>query len=511
MKEHKIKTVFISAYNKEGIQDLVTFLKSLNIQIISTGGTEKYIKKLGFSVMPVESLTEFPSILGGRVKTLHPKVFGGILNRRDSSNDLKEVKKFNIPNIDMVVVDLYPFEETILNKKSTDQDIIEKIDIGGVSLIRAAAKNFKDVFIVPSENLFDEAIKVLKSKNGKTNLETRKLFAKKSFELCAHYDSIIYNWFNNADSNLENGLNLNFANSHTLRYGENPHQKGKYYGDLNSVFTQIHGKTISYNNLLDIDAAIKLISDFKHNTFCILKHNNPCGVSSKSKIIECWEKAFAGDPISAFGGVLITNNEVDLQTAEKINKLFFEIIIAPKYNSQALNLLKQRKNRIVLKLKENGLISDVIYKSVLNGIVAQEQDVLVDSEEILEKITKLKPSKKQLEDLLFASIICKHTKSNAIVLVKEKQLIGIGCGQTSRVDALKQAIVKAESFRFDLKGAVMASDAFFPFPDCIQIASKKGIKAVIQPGGSINDNLSIDTCNKNKIAMVFTKVRHFKH
>ena len=507
----KIETAFISVYNKENITDLVQTLNNLNIKIISTGGTQKYIQNLGVNVYPVEELTEFPSILGGRVKTLHPKVFGGILNRRKDPHDLQEIKKFNISNIDMVIVDLYPFEETLKNQNSTDQDIIEKIDIGGVSLIRAAAKNFNDVFIVPSTNLFSKAKDILEAKNGKTTEENRKLFAKKAFQLCSKYDSIIYNWFNKSKNENSKYLNLDFSNSHTLRYGENPHQTGDFYGNLNSIFTQINGKKISYNNLLDIDSAINLISDFSSTTFCVLKHNNPCGVASQLTVSECWDKALEGDPISAFGGVLISNKEIDIETANKINELFFEIIIAPKYNLESLKILQSKKNRIILKLNDKYTMPKISYRSVLNGILAQEKDVLIDSEEILEKITKLKPTNTQLEDLVFASKICKHTKSNAIVLVKNKQLIGIGCGQTSRIDALKQAILKAESFGFSLTDSVMASDAFFPFPDCVKIAFQKGIKSIIQPGGSINDKLSIDFCNENNMSMVLTKIRHFKH
>ena len=507
----KIQTAFISVYKKENISELVQTLNTLNVKIISTGGTQKYIKDLGIDVFPVEELTAFPSILGGRVKTLHPKVFGGILNRRKNLNDLEEIKKFNISNIDMVIVDLYPFEETSENHNSTDQDIIEKIDIGGVSLIRAAAKNFNDVFIVPSTNLFSKATGILKNNSGKTTIKTRKIFAKKAFQLCSKYDSIIYNWFNESIDNDSKSINLNFSNYRTLRYGENPHQKGGFYGDIDSIFKQIHGKEISYNNLLDIDSAINLISDFNSNTFCVLKHNNPCGVASRKTISECWDKALAADPISAFGGVLISNTEINIDTAKKINELFFEIIIAPKYNIESLKVLKSKKNRIILKLNNNCIIPNISYRSVLNGILSQEKDVSIDSEEILEKITKLKPTNTQLEDLLFASKICKHTKSNAIVLVKNKQLIGIGCGQTSRIDALKQAILKAESFGFNLNNSVMASDAFFPFPDCVKIAYQKGIKAVIQPGGSINDKLSIDFCNENNMSMVLTKIRHFKH
>ena len=507
-EEREIKTAFVSVYSKENLDELIQYLDSLNVKIISTGGTEKYIQNLGISVQSVEDLTDFPSILGGRVKTLHPKVFGGILNRRIDENDRNETIKFKIPNIDMVIVDLYPFQETVKNKTSSEQDIIEKIDIGGVSLIRAAAKNFKDVLVVPSKEHYKKTIE--KIKDGKTSINTRREFAKKSFELCSKYDSSIHQWFSQSNNNSKN-INIEFKNSKDLRYGENPHQMGAFYGNLDSIFTQINGKELSYNNLLDVDAAINLISDFNSTTFSILKHNNPCGVASRSSLIDSWNEALAGDPISAFGGVLITNSEIDFNTAKKINELFFEIIISPKYQTEALNILKTKKNRIILKLNNTNNISKTTYRSVLNGLISQERDSVIDSEEILEKITNTKPTKEQVSDLLFASTICKHTKSNAIVLVKNKQLIGIGCGQTSRIDALKQAINKAKSFGFELNGSVMASDAFFPFPDCVEIAKNEGINAVIQPGGSINDKLSINYCNDNNMAMVLTKIRHFKH
>ena len=507
-EEKKIKTAFISVFNKDNLDKLIKHLNSLNIELISTGGTEKYIRNLGIKVRSVQDLTNFPSILGGRVKTLHPKIFGGILNRRSKNADQKEILQFDIPNIDMVIVDLYPFQKTIQDENSTEQDIIEKIDIGGISLIRAAAKNYKDVLVVPSKDLYELALE--KTKKGKTDINTRKYFAKKAFNLSSSYDSVIYNWFDESNKTSEK-INISFSKLKKLRYGENPHQSGSFYGDLNTVFTQLNGKDLSYNNLLDIDAAINLILDFESTTFCILKHNNPCGVASKKALLDCWNEALAGDPISAFGGVLITNDIIDIKTAKKINELFFEIIIAPEYETEAFKILKTKKNRIILKLNDINNISKLTFRSILNGLLSQERDVIIDSKKNLDKITNIKPTKKQESDLLFANTICKHTKSNAIVLVKDKQLIGIGCGQTSRIDALKQAINKAKSFGFNLDGAVMASDAFFPFPDCVEIAFKEGINAVIQPGGSINDKLSINYCNENNMAMVLTNIRHFKH
>ncbi len=503
----KINSAFISVFNKGNLKPLVSILSKFNIKLYSSGGTKIALEKLNCKVTSVEDITEYPSILGGRVKTLHPKIFGGILNRRNNQLDLNDTKKYDIPSFDLVVVDLYPFQETVKNN-AHEEEIIEKIDIGGISLIRAAAKNFKDVLIIPSGDLVQKCIDILGKNNGQTTLEERLFFAKKAFEISSNYDTNIFSWF---EKNNTSSLKISIQESKKLRYGENPHQEGFYYGKLSAVFKQLHGKEISYNNLLDIDAAINLINDCNEPAFAILKHNNACGIAIDQNIFNAWEKALEADPISAFGGILITNQKVDIKAAENINKLFFEIIIAPKYNPKTLEILKVKKNRIILELNNTYLNSKVQYRSILNGILAQERDILIDSKENLEKITKLKPTKSQVDDLLFASIICKHTKSNAIVLVKNKQLIGIGCGQTSRIDALKQAIKKAKSFKFDLKNSVMASDAFFPFPDCIEIAAKEKICAIIQPGGSINDQLSIDCCNNNNISMVLTKTRHFKH
>ncbi len=503
----QINSAFISVFNKDNLKPLISLLEKLNVKLYSSGGTKLALEELGCQVISVEDITKYPSILEGRVKTLHPKIFGGILYKRGEKSNLEDVKKYDIPNFDLVIVDLYPFEDTVKSNASEDE-IIEKIDIGGISLIRAAAKNFKDVLIIPAKELIPKCIDILKKKNGKTSLEERLFFAKKAFEISSNYDTHIFSWFNNSTSDK---LQISISESKTLRYGENPHQKGLYYGKLNEIFTQLNGKEISYNNLLDIDAAINLINDCSEPTFAIFKHNNTCGIAVDKDILRAWEKALEGDPISAFGGILITNQEINTKTAESINKLFFEIIIAPNYKNKELEILKSKKNRIILELNSQYLEGKIQYRSILNGILAQEKDILIDSKENLDKITKLKPSKSQVEDLLFASIICKHTKSNAIVLVKNKQLIGIGCGQTSRIDALKQAIEKAKKFKFDLTNSVMASDAFFPFPDCIEIASKEKISAVIQPGGSINDQLSIDCCNNNNISMVLTKTRHFKH
>lgn len=503
----KINSAFISVFNKENLESLVSLLLKLNIKLYSSGGTKIALEKLGCKVTSVEDITQYPSILGGRVKTLHPKVFGGILNRRDKKSDSEDLEKYDIPSFDLVVVDLYPFEDTVKNNANEDE-IIEKIDIGGISLIRAAAKNYKDVMIIPCKELIPNCTSIIEKNNGYSSLEERLFFAKKAFEISSHYDTNIFSWLSN---NSDESLKISISESKILRYGENPHQKGIYYGELNEVFEKLNGKEISYNNLLDIDAAINLINDCKEPTFAILKHNNTCGIAIDKSVLKAWEKALAGDPISAFGGILITNQEIDYDVANSINKLFFEIILSPKYTTESIEILKSKKNRIILKINDLSLNDKNQYRSILTGILAQEKDILIDKEENLEKITKLKPSKSQIEDLLFASTICKHTKSNAIVLVKNKQLIGIGCGQTSRIDALKQAIEKAKKFKFDLKNCVMASDAFFPFPDCIEIAAKENISAVIQPGGSINDKLSIDSCNKNNISMVLTKTRHFKH
>ncbi len=507
----KINKILISVYNKDHLSHLSKICKLYNIEIISTGGTKKEIEKLGLKVTSVESITDYPSILGGRVKTLHPKIFGGILARTDNVLDQQDLNTFNIHGINMVVVDLYPFQETV-NRKCDHDDIIEKIDIGGVSLIRAAAKNYKDVFTISSIIDFEKACNIIISKNGCTEINDRLLFAQKAFNITLNYDNSIAQYFNkkiNKQIRFSNFLNKTSMPPHTLRYGENPHQKGTYYGELNDLFNQLNGKELSYNNLLDIDAAINLMDEFKESSFGILKHNNACGFSSDNNLSNAWDKALAGDPISAFGGVLITNMEINLKLAQKINSLFFEILIANSFNPEALKLLKSKKNRILLK-KKNSKLEDMSYRTVLNGVLTQEKDFITDGDD-LKIVSNRKVSKMQMEDLIFASKICKHTKSNAIVLVKNKQLLGAGCGQTSRVDALKQAIEKAKKFGFSLENAVMASDAFFPFPDCVEIAGNEKISAVIQPGGSKNDQLSIDYCNTNEMAMILTGNRHFKH
>ena len=508
----KINRVLVSVYDKTNLLDLITQLKKCNnkVQIISTGGTKKILEEHKITVTSVEEITEYPSILGGRVKTLHPKIFGGILNRSEETTDKKELSKFNILSIDMVIVDLYPFEET-LKRTDKEEEIIEKIDIGGVSLIRAAAKNYKDILIIPGVEEFPSAIKLINEKNGCSDLDDRLLFAQKSFRKTAQYEFAISEYFKKqiGDKSI---LPINFENSDkskTLRYGENPHQKGTYYGDLSQFFNQLNGKELSYNNLLDIDAAVHLMEEFSEISFGILKHNNACGFASDNKIINAWKKALAADPISAFGGVLITNGNINLECAEEINKLFFEILIAKSFSEEALKLLKTKKNRIILK-KKNTNLEEMSFRTVLNGILCQQRDYITDSDKA-KTVSNLKVSKSKMSDLVFASKICKHTKSNAIVLVKNKQLLASGCGQTSRVDALKQAILKAKHFGFSLENAVMASDAFFPFPDCVEIANKEGVDAVIQPGGSKNDHLSIEYCNEHEMAMIFTGYRHFKH
>ena len=500
MSEQKqIKTALISVFSKDGLDELVLALSQHDVQIISTGGTQKYIESLGVSVTPVEDITSYPSILGGRVKTLHPKVFGGILSRRENQEDGKQLNEFEIPEIDLVVVDLYPFEKTV-SSGASHHDIIEKIDIGGVSLIRAAAKNYEDVTVISHKSDYKTLVDII-SKNGpKTSLDERKKFAYLGFKLTTKYDSSINQYLSPE------------TEKKALRYGENPHQKGWFQGDLNDVFNQLHGKAISYNNLLDIDAAVMLMADFDDSsaTFGILKHNNACGFASRETLLDAYKSALESDPISAFGGVLIANRIIDFQTAEEINKLFCEIVIAPSFSVEALELLKSKKNRIILKQKMNrfeGLIS----RSCLNGNLIQERDSSIEEISTFEAKTKKNPTKSQLGDLFFANKLVKHTKSNTIVLAKDQQLLSSGTGQTSRVDALKQAIQKAKSFGFDLNGAVMASDAFFPFPDCVEIAGNEGINAVIQPGGSLKDQLSIDYCDENNLAMVFTGVRHFKH
>ena len=503
----KIKSALISVFHKDGLQELLEKLDQLGVEIISTGGTYDHIIKQGFKAKTVESITKYPSIFGGRVKTLHPDIFGGILYRRDLENDQAQLEEFNIPSIDLVIVDLYPFEETVATT-SDESQIIEKIDIGGISLIRAAAKNFKDVIIVPSKEQYGNLLQLLNEQNGESSLSDRKKFAAQAFKISSHYDTAIFNYFNITED--LDAFKLSEQNGHELRYGENPHQKGVFYGNMEKVFTQLHGKAISYNNLVDLDGATKLIKEFSEPTFAILKHTNACGLASDDKLLTAWEKALAGDPISAFGGVLACNREVDEETAKKINKLFFEIIIAPSFEKNALEILKSKKNRIILQAGSYDFPNKT-YKSVLNGTLIQDADTISETKADTKVITKLSPSNEELEDLLFANIIVKHTKSNAIVLVNNKQLIGSGTGQTSRVDALKQSILKAQSFKLDLEGAVMASDAFFPFADSVEIADKVGIKAVIQPGGSVRDKDTIDYCNKHNMNMVFTGNRHFKH
>jgi phosphoribosylaminoimidazolecarboxamide formyltransferase/IMP cyclohydrolase len=501
------KSALISVYHKDGLGPIVKKLNELGVTIYSTGGTESFIREMGVDVVPVEDLTSYPSILGGRVKTLHPKVFGGILTRRENQSDQQQITEFEIPEIDIVIVDLYPFEKTVTNG-SPEQDIIEKIDIGGISLIRAAAKNFKDVMCVSSMEQYDEFLNIITESNGATTIEQRKSFSAKSFAISSHYDSAIFNYMNDNQPTFRQS----FDTVKQLRYGENPHQKGFFYGNLEALFDQLHGKELSFNNLLDVDAAVNLIKEFKNEgaTFAILKHNNACGFAQRETLVQAYVDALAGDPTSAFGGVLIANKEIDRATATEIHGLFCEVVIAPSYSDEALKILKGKKNRIIL-IQKDAELPDISYRTALNGVLAQDPNNVTDSREDLKNVTNRIVSDDEIEDLLFASKICKHTKSNTIILVKNKQLCAGGTGQTSRVDALEQAIAKAKAFNFDLNGAVMASDAFFPFPDCVEIADKAGIKAIIQPGGSIKDQLSIDYCNENNIGMVMTGTRHFKH
>jgi len=507
MSKKQISSALISVYDKAGLAPIIHQLNSLGVTFYSTGGTENFIRDLGCDVVAVEDVTGYPSILGGRVKTLHPKVFGGILNRQEVEGDQKALQDFEIPQIDLVIVDLYPFEETVAAGGS-EQEIVEKIDIGGIALIRAAAKNFKDTFCVSDKNDYEDFLQILIETEGAPNLEQRKRYSVKGFQTSSHYDSAIFNHFNQE----EEVLKLSIQDSKTLRYGENPHQQGQFFGPLSDLLEQIHGKEISYNNLLDIDAAVNLMLEFYEGqpSFAILKHNNACGFATRSKLKEAYLDALAGDPLSAFGGVLISNKTIDLDTATEIHSLFCEVVIAPHYEEDALELLKGKKNRILLVQKDT-LLPPSTYRSCLNGILVQDRDSKTDVAEELELITTKKPTAQEIEDLIFASKICKHTKSNTIVLAKNGQLLASGTGQTSRVDALNHAIEKAKHFDFDLNGAVMASDAFFPFPDCVEIAHKAGVKTVLQPGGSIKDQLSIDYCNENEMSMVFTGTRHFKH
>ncbi|MEQ5790403.1 bifunctional phosphoribosylaminoimidazolecarboxamide formyltransferase/IMP cyclohydrolase [Muricauda sp. NFXS6] len=505
----KASAALISVFHKDGLEPIVKKLDELGVTLYSTGGTEKFIRDLGIDVVPVEDVTSYPSILGGRVKTLHPKVFGGILNRQDNDSDVAQMEEFEIPQLDIVIVDLYPFEKTVASGAS-EQDIIEKIDIGGISLIRAAAKNFKDVLCVSSMEDYEDFLGVISEGNGITTLEDRKRFATKAFNISSHYDTAIFNYFNKEKE--ETVLKISETKGQVLRYGENPHQKGYFFGDFDAMFSKLHGKELSYNNLLDVDAAVNLMGEFKNDepTFAILKHNNACGLATRNTIHQAYVDALAGDPVSAFGGILISNVEIDKPTAEEIHKLFCEVVIAPSYSNDALEILKGKKNRIILIQNETAL-PDTLVRTCLNGVLVQDKDSKTDSKEDLTPVTKKQATPEEIEDLIFASKLCKHTKSNTIVLAKNKQLCASGTGQTSRVDALNQAIHKAKSFEFNLDGAVMASDAFFPFPDCVEIADKAGIKSVIQPGGSIKDQLSIDYCNENGLAMVMTGTRHFKH
>lgn len=502
-----IQSALISVFSKDGLEPIVRKLHELNVTIYSTGGTEEFIKNLGIPVVPVEEVTDYPSILGGRVKTLHPKIFGGILNRQDNATDVAQMAEYQIPQLDLVIVDLYPFEKTVASGAS-EADIIEKIDIGGISLIRAAAKNFKDTVIVPSVNEYGLFLEMLTSGNGSTTLAQRKFLASRAFHTSSHYDTAIFNYFNEEETIFK----VSSDQGQVLRYGENPHQKGFFFGDFEAMFTKLHGKELSYNNLLDVDAAVNLILEFKNNepTFAILKHNNACGLATRPTMKAAYLDALAGDPTSAFGGVLIANGRIDLATAQEINQLFCEVVIAPAYDEEAIAVLQEKKNRIILVQHEVALPNQNV-RTCLNGVLIQDRNTITDTKEGLTYVTSSKPTEQEIDDLLFASKICKNTKSNTIVLAKYGQLIASGTGQTSRVDALRQAIEKANSFGFDLKGAVMASDAFFPFPDCVEIANQAGITAVIQPGGSIKDELSINYCNENNVAMVFTGTRHFKH
>ena len=508
-----IQSALISVFHKDGLEPIVRQLADQGVTLYSTGGTERFIRDLGLEVVPVEELTSYPSILGGRVKTLHPKVFGGILNRQNEASDVAELEEYNIPQIDLVIVDLYPFEQTVASGASSE-DIIEKIDIGGISLIRAAAKNYRDVICVASMEQYPELLELLQNqKEGSTEAQ-RARFARKAFAVSSHYDTAIHGYFQELDDSstrMEN-LKLSVDKVMSLRYGENPHQQGIFAGDFEALFEQLHGKALSYNNLLDIDAAVCLMQEFRDDapTFAILKHNNACGLATRDTLKQAYQDALAGDPVSAFGGILISNTSLDASTAEEVHQLFCEVVIAPDFDADALEILKGKKNRILLKQKPTALPATQV-RSCLNGYLVQERDARTDQESDLQTATEREASPLEIEDLLFASKICKHTKSNTIVLAKNKQLLASGTGQTSRVDALQQAIHKAGHFKFDLQGAVMASDAFFPFPDCVEIAHKAGIESVIQPGGSRNDQLSIDFCNENQMAMVMTGLRHFKH
>jgi phosphoribosylaminoimidazolecarboxamide formyltransferase/IMP cyclohydrolase len=502
----KINNALISVFYKDGLEPVVHRLHELGVIIHSTGGTKDFIEKLGIPVVPVEQVTGYPSILGGRVKTLHPKVFGGILARRENTQDMQEAAQYEIPMLDLVIVDLYPFEETV---KSTteEQTIIEKIDIGGVSLIRAAAKNFADTLIVAHKSSYTDLLDLLNTHNGSSEKEDRKQFAARAFNITSHYDTRIFNWFN-GESKQE--FKLSYLNGTTLRYGENPHQQAVFFGEMGEAFNQLHGKELSYNNLVDVDAAMELIAEFSQPTFAIIKHTNPCGLAERATLEQAWKDALAGDPVSAFGGVIACNRAIDKATATLMDNLFFEVLAAPGYDADALEILKNKKNRILL-IQKPCAKSKLQFKSLLNGVLVQDKDIVIETAAMLKPATQKHPNAQEITDLLFALRLVKHAKSNTIVLAKNRQLVGIGCGHTSRIDALHHAISKAKEFKMDLNGAVMASDAFFPFPDCVEVAHKAGITAITQPGGSIKDQLSIDYCNTHELAMVFTGIRHFKH
>ncbi|HWD88528.1 MAG TPA: bifunctional phosphoribosylaminoimidazolecarboxamide formyltransferase/IMP cyclohydrolase [Mucilaginibacter sp.] len=503
----QIKNALISVYYKDNLEPIIQELHRLGVKIYSTGGTETFIRSLGVDVIAVEDLTSYPSILGGRVKTLHPKVFGGILGRRDFEGDQQQMAQYEIPEIDLVIVDLYPFEETVKSGAGQD-DVIEKIDIGGISLIRAGAKNFKDVVIIASKDDYIELDEILKAQNGATTIEQRRKFAQKAFNITSHYDTAIFQYFNQ-DEQLP-VFKQSIQKNSVLRYGENPHQKGVFYGDLDAMFTKLNGKELSYNNLVDVDAAVALIDEFTEPTIAILKHTNACGIASRSFIKDAWIDALACDPVSAFGGVIIANAEIDAATAEEMNKLFFEVLIAPAYTDEAVSVLKLKKNRIIL-VRQPVELPVKQFKTLLNGVIEQDKDMIVEGPSQMRPVTLKQPTEQELKDLHFANKVVKHTKSNTIVFAKNSQLVASGVGQTSRVDSLKQAVIKANSFGFDLNGAVMASDAFFPFNDCVELAAEAGITAVLQPGGSVKDQDSIDMANQKGIAMVMTGVRHFKH
>lgn len=504
--DRTIKSALISVFYKDGLEPIVRKLHELNVHLYSTGGTQSFIEQLGIPCTAVETVTSYPSILGGRVKTLHPKVFGGILARRDFDDDEKHVKEYEIPLLDLVIVDLYPFEETI-KQTEDEKTIIEKIDIGGVSLIRAAGKNFKDVCIVASRTQYPELLELLNKQGGSTTLDDRKSFAAAAFTECAHYDVAIAAYFNRSSEHTPS-FQISFGQRHPLRYGENPHQGASFYGDLDELFNKLNGKELSYNNLVDIDAACQIISEFSDPAFAVIKHTNVCGIAVRNNVVEAWTAALAGDPESAFGGVLITNQPINTEVAQKINELFFEILVAPSFDEEALTILKSKKNRILLQ-QHKAFFPVKEYKRVLNGILVQDADT--KNFETWTEAGAQNATEAEKQDLLFANIVCKHLKSNAIALVKDRQLIGKGCGQTSRIDALRNAIEKAKQFGFSLHGASMASDAFFPFNDCVTIAHEAGITSVIQPGGSVRDNDSIQYCKDHGMAMVITGTRHFKH